>query len=365
LQCRNFADLYEKLERSDFQPLASHEPAATEPDGSVSVGEPGAAQPEVHGGSTETGRSLRKLAIPPEKEVEPIAIRVVAHRTWLSLWRDRWMRWMLLGQPAVLAMVVALTQFSPGKLFGLLFFTSVVACWLGMNNSIRDLVRDRRGYIRDRLSGLAPGSYLLAKWLVYAAIGAVQLLIFLLLLRFFVPWVLPECFREELLERALLGWIGWWGTLWLVYLGGLGLSLIVSTLVESEEAAVAWLPILILPQILLSATATGSAALKYTDSRPFRPLVITLTHPWTQAPAQEGKTQERLPAIAVLVDALSLTLVCRPGVLVIEHPRVEGFGSRLWVGDLCHLAILIVGSMLTLWVVFLRQERYWPSLVGY
>lgn len=366
LQCRNFADLYEKLEQGDFQPLASHEAAAAETDEELSAGQAAAVQAERPSGSTGTGRSLRELAIPPEKEVDPVSIRVVGQRTWLGLWRDRWMRWMLLGQPAILAAVVVLTQFSPGRIFGMLFFTTVVACWLGMNNSIRDLVRDRRGYIRDRLSGLAPGSYLVAKWLVYAAIGASQLLIFLLLIRLFVPLVLPENLKEELLERTVLGWLGWWGALWLVYLGGLGLSLIVSTLVESEEAAVAWLPILIMPQILLSAMATGSSPLKYTDPRPFRPLVITLAHPFTEAkPAEEGETPERLPTIALLVDALSLALVCRPGVLVIEHPSVKDFGTHLWLGDLCHLVILIVGFMLILWFVFLRQERYWPSLVGY
>jgi len=52
-------------------------------------------------------------------------------------------------------------------------------------------------------------------------------------------------------------------------------------------------------------------------------------------------------------------------VLLVEHPQVAGFGRFLWLGDLCHLGLLILGGVLGLWVLFLRQERSWPSLIGY
>ena len=304
LGCRNFADLYEKLERGEFQPLGGFEP-----DSSAVPAEE--RTPHSSGQRRESGRiseltsgprrSLRELAIAPVRDLDPISIRVVAHRTWMNLWRDHWMRLMLLGQPMILAVVLAATQFSPGKILGVLFFTTVVACWLGMNNSIRDLVQDRRGYIRDRLAGLAPASYLLAKWLVYGLVGAVQLLLFLCLVRSLVPLVLPESLKEDFFDRSFLGW---WGTLWLVYLGGLGLAFIISTLVASEEAAVAWLPILILPQILFSAMATGCTPLKHSDPRPFRPIIVTIRHPWTAAEDQHDEQEPgQLSGMAVAVDA--------------------------------------------------------------
>jgi ABC-type multidrug transport system ATPase subunit len=405
-QCPNFADVYEKLEHGHFFPLSGQQTGghlapvgspgaqpsaapgpkpiggmgdgAAVPAGPKPVGSPGAPparQSEPLTPTPGTGRSLQKLAIPPEKQIDPVGLKVVAQRTWLSLWRDRWMRWMLLGQPVILSGVLALTQFSPGKIFGIFFFTTVVACWLGMNNSIRDLVRDRRGYIRDRLGGLAPGSYLLAKGFVYGLVGICQLAVFLLLVRILVPLVLPASLCDEFLERSFGGWLGWWGALWMVYLGGLTVSLIVSTLVDTEEAAVAWLPILILPQILLSTMGTGCAGLEYTDPRPFRPVVVSLRYPTVAAPflgqgikgssGSQSQQGEKLSAMALLVDGLSLFLVCRPGVLLVEHPHVADFGRFLWVGDLCHLGLLILGGMLGLWQLFLRQERYWPSLIGY
>ena len=362
LGCRNFADLYERLERGEFEPVAAPQPISPEAAKSSSDSA-GGGDSRSAVSATSTRRSLKQLAIPPAREVDPIAIKVVAQRTWLQLWRDPWMRLMLLGQPVILATVLALTQFNPGKILSALFFTTVVACWLGMNNSIRDLVQDRKGYIRDRLVGLPPASYLLAKWIVFGAIGVCQLLVFLVLVRLLVPLVLPETLKEEFFERSFLAW---WGTLWLVYLGGLGLALTVSALVESEQAAVAWLPILILPQILLSAVATGTTPLRHSDARPFRPIMITLQYPTTEArPTLPPEEREKLSLTALVVDTLSLVLVCRPAVLILERPRVEGFGGQLWAGDLCHLLLLIFVQLLLLWLVFLWRERYWPALIGY
>jgi ABC-type multidrug transport system ATPase subunit len=354
LGCRGFADLYERLERGQFDPLGipEREPHSGAIQESVPEGVPKAS-------NTVGTRPfiLGRVAIQPKQEVDPVALRVVFQRTALSLWRDRWMRWMTVAQPVILAAVVALTQFQAPRVFPLLFFTTVVACWLGMNNSIRDFVRDRRGYIRDRLAGMAPASYLLAKWLFFASLGLVQLAVFLLLVRFFTPFVLPEYLYQELTEQSLPAW---WFALWLIYLGGLGLALIVSTIVESEEAAVAWLPILILPQMLFSATSTGVSNLTYRDPRPFRPLLVTIRYPLKAV--ENGAPLEKT---AVVVDVLSLGLVCRPGVLVIEQPQLEGFPRRLWIADLCHLVFIVLGQALVLWLVFLNRERRWPLLVGY
>lgn len=365
LECRSFADLYEKLEQGAFHPLGAFESESGQSSekGSQESSERRGESGNISELTFEPRRSLRELAIAPIRQLDPIAIRVVAYRTWINLWRDPWMRLMLLGQPVILAVVLAATQFSPGKILGVLFFTTVVACWLGLNNSIRDLVQDRRGYIRDRLAGLAPASYLLAKWLVYGLVGVVQLLLFLCLVRSLVPLVLPESLKEDFFDRSFLGW---WGTLWLVYLGGLGVAFIISTLVASEEAAVAWLPILILPQILFSAMATGCTPLKHTDPRPFRPIIVTIQHPWTAAEGtHNGQEPGELSDMAAAVDAASLFLVCRPGVLILEAPQVSGYWRQLWLGDLCHLLILDLAVMLALWFVFRWRESYWPALVGY
>lgn len=363
LGCRHFADVYEKLERGQFDGLGGEKSAGSEL--------PDQPRPETPVRSSSGGSDriyvppppVYKLAIPPARLFDLRAIAVILQRSATELWRDRGRWWLTIGQPIILALVVAITQFNPGRLAGLFFFTTVVACWLGMNNSIRDLVRDRRVYIRDRLGGLAPLSYLTAKLVFFTAVGAIQLVLFLPLLRIAAGFILPEGLRDDLADKSYL-W--WWLWLLLTYLGGLLTALAVSAWVKSEEAAQAWLPILILPQILLSATATGVAPLKYTDARPFRPLAVTLRYPFTEA-ASDRAPEERakLGFVAFTVDMLSLALVCRPAALLVERPSVKGFPTTIWLADCCHLLCLLLIEALVLWVVFESQERYWPALVGY
>ena len=66
-----------------------------------------------------------------------------------------------------------------------------------------------------------------------------------------------------------------------VYTAALGLGLLVSTLMRTAEAAIALLPLLIMPQLLIGAVGTGQAQEVFfpTPSRehvPFGPLVSAM-----------------------------------------------------------------------------------------
>ncbi|MDW8224272.1 MAG: ATP-binding cassette domain-containing protein [Gemmatales bacterium] len=361
LNCRHFSDLYEKLEKGDFIPL-SRAPVTSDLS-PASENEVSPSPSRVGASDRLRGVPLRQLAIPPEHEVDLTSVAVIIRRSFLNLWRDRWMRWMIIAQPVVLAVVISLTQFSPGRLAGLFFFITIVACWLGMNNSIRDLVRDRRNYIRDRLAGMSSTSYLLGKWLTYGAIGVAQLLVFLVVIKLITPFILPEALHPDFQEQS---GVLWFCGLYIIYLAGLGLAFAVSTIVSTEDAAIAWLPILILPQILLSGMATNVTSLKYTDARPFRPIVVTMLYPFSAAqPVSTHEEPDKLRAFEVLIDGISLFLVCRPGMLVIERPQVRGFSQFLWLADLCHLLLFLITNAMVSWILFLRRERHWPALIGY
>jgi ABC-type multidrug transport system ATPase subunit len=372
--CRDFADVYEKLAHGDF-PCHGCEPRTAEPVTGAQV--PVQADPD---GSLERptpssgpvrpwSQPVRRVPLPPSEGVALHVLGAIARRSWLLLWRDAWARGMVLGQPVILAMVVCLTQFNPGRLNGLLFFTTVVACWLGMNNAVRDLVRERRNYIRERMAGLSPTSYLMAKWLVFAVLGAGQLIVFLLLVRIGAGRILPENLASDLTR---IPWGVWLLCLWAVYLGGLGLAWIISVTMRSEEAAVAWLPILILPQILLSEVGTGVASLSYSDARPFRPLAVTLWYPTCQIAPDAGQTHpaDALPATAVVADVLSMGVFSRPALVLLKQllpdaPAIAGFGDHFWLADLCHLALLLLITYAAFWAAFAHQEPYWPVLIGY
>jgi ABC transport system ATP-binding/permease protein len=334
--CRHHADLYEALAGGRFEPLAARGPgdagAGRGPEG---TGTPPA--PAAPGARTEPGAGWRQAA-------------AVAGRAARLLARDRGLLAATLAQPVALGLMVGLTQYYAASADPVLFFAIVVAIWLGLNHSARDLVRERRHYVRDRLAGLRPDAYLAGKAAVHAAVGAVQVLALLATLRAAAAVcpaypatakALAEAWGPRLLAAAMMA-----------YLGGVGLGLLASALARTEEAAVAALPLLILPQILLSAVATQTAAVPYEGDRPFRPLAATIASPG------------RPPWQQLTVDALSLACVSRPAALVAERPAVDGLGPRIWLADLCHLAILLLGTWAALFVTFHRAERRWLRLIG-
>lgn len=401
--CRHFADLYDRLEtevwrsditdkparpvRSEGAPRSMPSPlppprkrTATSP-GVGGMGRPPSAPPplgppplrkkeirERRPSAREPLTPLRDLIAPAVNADFWMQFKVVLRRSALVLWRDRWLRSMIVAQPFVLAILVSVIQFNPGKLKSLVFFSLVVACWLGMNNSICDLVRDRRHYIRDRLGGMSPEAYLGAKCAFYALIGACQLIVFLILVRWLAPLIMPEGLAKELSDYSFLAWLA---VLAIVYFCGLGLAFLVSALVRSEEAAVVWLPILILPQILISGMTTGVEIMEQTDPRPFRPLIVTIRYPTQAAKTADSNRDdseskpESLGKWAVLVDMLSLAVYTRPSFLTFTQPRVAGFSRFIWIADLAHLIVLLTLTYLAMFVTFRKAERRWPVLVGY
>jgi hypothetical protein len=280
---------------------------------------------------------------------------VIGRRAVQLVLRDRGLVVAMFAQPVLLGLLVALAQYDASKPFPILFFAAVIAIWLGLNNSARDLIRERRHYVRDRLAGLSPAAYLGAKTLVHAAFGLAQILLLLAVLRMGCGLVLDSQAAKDLADVSAP-----WLTLVLMlsYLGGVGLGLLVSTLVRTEEAAVAALPLLIMPQLLLSAVATGTQDMAYSQSRPFRPLIVMLTSrqtPTTPPPPSKA---------AAVVDLLSMVCLSRPAALVAESPRVGDFGRWIWLVDLGHLLILLLGTWALVFLSFQRAERRWLRLIG-
>jgi len=354
-RCRGFADLYEVLSEGRFEPLAPTGDTASLPDATPAAGDevrpptgplpidsrPGTGAPEF------TRRSGAARVTTPAADPGWSQLGVVARRAGRLLLRDRVLVLVTLAQPLLLGLLVALTQYNVARneISRVAFFAVVIAIWLGLNNSARDLVRERRHYVRDRLAGLRPTAYLGAKAAVHAAVGLVQVLILLTVLRVGCGLVVERGVPEALRGTS---WAGLGAVLVLCHLGGVGLGLLVSTLARSEEAAVAVLPLLILPQLLISAVATGT---REANPRAFRPLVVT-----------PANLHELRPP-AVLLDVLSMGCLSRPAALVAEASTGEAPGRWVWLGDLCHLVILLLGTWVLVFLAFGRAERRWLRLI--
>lgn len=358
-RCRSYADMYDVLASGRFEPVTrlpnatstTAESTALPADGRVSMGT-GLVEPRPHTDSAPTSHYPRigQLAASWAGDAGWKQFAIVTQRALTIVLRDRGLVLAMLSQPLLLGLLVCLTQYDADKLLPLLFFAVVVAIWLGLNNSARDLVRERRHYVHDRLAGLRPGAYLGAKTAVHAAVGAVQILTLMAILRFGCGVVLQS--NPVATDLRAVSPIGFFLILMISYLGGVGLGLLTSTLVRTEEAAVALLPLLIMPQLLLSVVATGMQSRRYDEARPFRPLVVTL------------RGDHDLPGPAVLVDTLSMACLSRPAVLVAEAPKVRGYGAWVWLGDLCHLLVLLLATWTLVILAFHRAEQRWLRLLG-
>jgi ABC-type multidrug transport system ATPase subunit/ABC-type multidrug transport system permease subunit len=355
--CRGFADLYEVLASGRFEPIVEGpEPGSTLQETTTNTPSQRKRSALVATRSSPSPASDLRSPGRSALDLASVTIRtqlaVVAHRATRLVLRDRPLVAAMVAQPVVLGLLAALSQYDSTRSLPILFFSLVIATWLGLNNAARDLVRDRRHYGRDRLAGLRPASYLGGKALVQLGFGLIQVLILFLVIRSGCRFVLEPIAVRNLDEVSQIRWLA---SLILSYLGGVGLGLLASTLARTEEAAIAALPLLILPQLLLSGVAAGFQNEPYTRPRPFRPLVVTVLD------------RQPLPKAARFLDLLSMVCPSRPAVLVAEAPKVKDYGDWLWVGDLSHLLILVLATWLLLIVAFHRSERRWlaaPNLDG-
>jgi hypothetical protein len=78
---------------------------------------------------------------------------------------------MLLAQPILIAFLINLSQQNFDTEETVYTFAAVSAVWLGLNNTAREVVRERRNYVRERLLGVSPGGYLTAKILLFGVLG--------------------------------------------------------------------------------------------------------------------------------------------------------------------------------------------------
>jgi hypothetical protein len=143
--------------------------------------------------------------------------------------RDKKNTGILLLQAPLIAFFIVI---APSNLSHRLFMMILAAIWFGCNNSAREICKELPLYRRERMVYLSILPYLCSKFFILSGLLFVQCLVLAMLV--------PADFFTAYWPLFLCG------------LAGIAMGLLVSTIVDSPDKAIAMVPILLIPQVLFS-----------------------------------------------------------------------------------------------------------------
>jgi ABC-type multidrug transport system ATPase subunit/pSer/pThr/pTyr-binding forkhead associated (FHA) protein len=173
---------------------------------------------------------------PPRTIRRPFALPILLQRQFAILHAD-WRNFLLLlGQPLIIAALVAWVSDDRSLI---LFFAYIATLWLGCSNAAQEIVKERAIYQRERLVGVGAHAYLASKFLFLTALTSLQGLLLYGAVSAF--------------ERGL-GGTAWWQLLGILgtALAAVGIGAAISAWSRSVMQAVMIVPLVLIPQILFS-----------------------------------------------------------------------------------------------------------------
>jgi len=145
----------------------------------------------------------------------------------------------LFAQAPLIGMLVGLViDKNPSTYHTTLFIMVISVIWFGCLNSAREVVKELPIYLRERSINLGIGSYLASKMIPLTGLALVQCLLLVATVELFMD--LPGSTG------------GRFATLVIVEIAATFMGLMISTLVNSNDKAVGIIPILLIPQVILS-----------------------------------------------------------------------------------------------------------------
>ena len=174
---------------------------------------------------------------------------------WKTFWTSGCFIQMIL-QPFLVALVLkmacAYDLVSSDGAKEVLFFASVAVFWLGINNSVRELVRERIPWrCLERLERIFVSSYLAGKLSWATLMCLLQSSIFALFFFGILPqFPLANPNTDPGSELLLTGEL--FGVLFLVSVTGAWIGLAISAIFKKENAAVGLLPVILIPVLFFS-----------------------------------------------------------------------------------------------------------------
>jgi ABC transport system ATP-binding/permease protein len=177
---------------------------------------------------------------------------VLASRYLKNFVRDRRNLALLIGQVPVIAIAVVLLFRSglfevgggsnPTNQAMLLFLVATTAIWVGSIDASREVIKEKSVFLRERAVGVRLSSYLFSKLVVLFGLAAVQTTLLTLIVFAFHP-------IKDAPGGALLGV---YLILLLTAFVSVGVGLLVSASVNTQDQATSFIPLVLIPQLLFA-----------------------------------------------------------------------------------------------------------------
>jgi ABC-type multidrug transport system ATPase subunit/ABC-type multidrug transport system permease subunit len=187
---------------------------------------------------------------------------VLTHRYTRLFARDRRNLLILLLQVPLLALaIVGLFKSSvfaastdAGEAVKLLFLVTTTVIWLGSIDGAREIIKEKSVFVRERAVGVRTGAYLLSKAVVLFVLAALQTLLLAAIVFAFQP-----------LHQSTTTYATIIGLLILTSFAAVGMGLLMSAAVRSQDQATSFIPLVLVPQLFFGGSivpvATMSGAL--------------------------------------------------------------------------------------------------------
>ena len=203
----------------------------------------------------ETSMPPHTSAAPSDRIVDRVRLfvrqTVLLTRRYAAIWRGDYLSLLAMAGQAVVVAVLLGVLFGnldslsnkaehAGRSVSLMFLLAVSSFWFGCNNAAKEIVKERTIYTRERDFNLRVGAYYTSKLLLLTTVSWMQTLLLFTIVRI---WCRPPGpFIDELAVLLALA------------LAGVTLGLAISALATTEEMAITLIPMVVIPQIILSGT---------------------------------------------------------------------------------------------------------------
>jgi ABC-type multidrug transport system ATPase subunit len=251
------------------------------------VRQPSAEPPAPETAEAAPAESRRPWNIRLREEF--LQFRTLLARAFISKLRSKGnLATTMIAAPALAALIGAVLRYSEDGTYDFassfhiptyLFLSLVVAMFLGLTNSVDDIIRDRPVLQRERNLNVRLGWYILAKVLTLSLFAFIQCVFFILI----GNWIL---------EVRGMFWV-FLVAMVLTAVSGIAIGLLISSLVSESKTAVNIIPIVLIPQIIL-----GGALIKYEEMNQNLDFIYSITRWFSEHPeAGQPRSDLQVPLI--------------------------------------------------------------------